>query len=495
MIRFFQFTDGFDEDKECVREMLPILIDNITESYGDDLSATVLVGSKEEILSSYGSDQKIIGKSFIEGSIGSISFDISEIRQAASTCLSDCIVMLSGFQPNERAQITAMVEILGGEISSVYCDSVNVIIASSHTNVNLHKAEVKGVDVVSKSWIEECYETLSCASIGPHVSPPFTEFVITSSGLLPEDTRDIRDIVIEGGGLWSDHFDDAVNAVIAPYLSEAPKIQSALRCGVPVIRPAWIYECKNRICSHYNHVLNFWAVDDRHSSLFTSLSFTVCEDVTNASALKEAILHSGGTLSNDGTYKVVNFDYVDDGEFNMLTANWVWDCISDSYVYNRDRVLHRPLGFSVPIPEFKGAIFSVIGFKEPERRFLSEAIRILGGTVIHKISKLSGYILSADNTSKDPFEENSVRYINSNFISQVLSSGVVPSMKVKANHSQDRTSVLLQGVLEKRRKKKMTKFFASENIEGINDFSQRDTYGVIVDVEEKTESDYSQLRW
>lgn len=495
MIRFFKFTDGFNGGKDSVREVLPLLIDGITENYQDTSDDTLLIGSKEEILQLYGSDQRIISNDFIESSMNSIFFDISKVYQVASTCLSGCNIMFIGFTLEERIHMYKIIKILSGDVSLSYNNDVNVIISSSALINNLQDMDTMNIRIVSRSWLDECYETLSCADIRPHILPPFVGFVVTSTNLSPDENREVREIIVNGGGVWSDRFDDDVTTVITSYLSLTPKIRYALRCGVPVVRLKWVYECKGRVCPYHNYVLNSWDTTGNRSSLFQTISFTICDGVKDADIIQKAIVANGGTLSDNGDFKVVDFDYSDDDEFNTITANWIWDCISDSYVHNRDDVLHRPLRFSVPMPEFHGKIFSVVGFNGCERRFFSEAIRVLGGNVIYKISKSSEYVLSADNASGTPYEKNNKRYITPRFVYEVLSNGIVPNMRVQEHNSQGKIDIVLQNIQRMHHRKGLASFLVSENVEGINDFSQRDSFGVVIDVEERRDSDYSQRRW
>lgn len=172
---------------------------------------------------------------------------------AASTprrgILDGVMVCTAGFSPEEKARIAELVEKLGGTSHSALMETTTHLVTEAVGSLKYFAAAERGVSIVTRSWLEECeaMDTAGDLSRAPekdHALPPLAGQELCLTGFADDEKRHEIEACIERGGAMlsrSLRRNDTTHLIAGTPAGE--KFEAAMRWGIPVVRPTWLFEC------------------------------------------------------------------------------------------------------------------------------------------------------------------------------------------------------------------------------------------------------------
>ena len=394
----------------------------------DPDKAAVTVSSCREAVESYGSSRFVISdralKEILEMQIPEFPFT-SERRQIASLCLAPLWISCVGFDQATVITMARQVSLLGGVFTRGMSSDVTLVIASTNASSKVFDARRRRIPVVKKVWLEKCVESFSRVALDGFHLPKFQGLVVCSSDLAPEEHRESKRLVVNGGGVWKDVFDSEVTLLLADCLASTKKIDLALEYSVPIVRRDVLKDQSTF------DVLNWWCMSDRKSRLFDGIVFSVHRECKNIETLRHVIQVHSGIVGRDPNYSLMPHGKENPFENAIaVTPFWFWRCVEAKALLPSDSsIMYSPLTYSGPISGVVGKVFYVDAIDPVLRHSLGDMIRFAGGTVIYRATANIAYAVGCEMTKPliKIAMESKVPVVKPTFIYDMIRAGKPPN--------------------------------------------------------------------
>ena len=417
---------------------------------------TLHIGSYADVVSNRGSQVFFISDNVLkELAIGNFGhFQVSpQIPQCVSLCLNDLSFVASGFERKKFTEIVESIVLLGGEflpLSSV--EKADVYI----TNCPILPPPValfsQDLTIVTENWANECFAKREKVPFDEFLIKPFQGIVLSSSDLEITQSKKIKQIVVNGGGIWKNTLDETTSFLLSSKISSTPKIKLALDMSIPIVRLSWVEAQASNLTSIEPYVLNFWCLKDfKISTLFHNMSFSVHMKCDNRENLIDAIKANGGSFSTPSDYLIVPHLHNTSNGQKYVTSSWIWTCIVEKKIINpNSSVLYRPFPYTKISKKLNG--FTVVLYKmmDPLRYELTECLRSLGVVVHYRISDLAKVIVTIKDTDESLYataNKYNIKVVGVAWAQKLISTGKIPP--IEEYILQNRNKEYIQKLCEK----------------------------------------------
>ncbi|KAL6560544.1 hypothetical protein OROGR_004103 [Orobanche gracilis] len=302
--------------------------------------------------------------------------------------LSECRILLVGFEPSELRKLIEMVRLGGGSHYMSFNQKLtHVIVGNPSENeikeVRSHTA-IGVVYTVKTTWLEEC------TFIKKEV--PVLQSHIAYDLFLPKDPINFNrkpaasmSVSKKGGSSISQTMDNVLVAknsqfkVSSDLKQEANlKVQSGLSKGIRHIKSSTVFKGKLF----------------RFSSSFPQ---------EQRPEIVRWINEGGGEVVGDQQKKNVHFIVERHGAVSSLTStvrstyvttHWVHSCLEDGCLLDvSSHILYHPLPCRIPLPGFEGYRICVSRYDTKERHLLRNLCYVLGARATEKLTKKVTHLL------------------------------------------------------------------------------------------------------
>ncbi|KAL6548814.1 hypothetical protein OROHE_008659 [Orobanche hederae] len=310
--------------------------------------------------------------------------------------LSECRILLVGFEPSELRKLVEMVRKGGGSRYMSFNQKLTHIIVGNPSKneikeVRSHTAAVGVVYTVKTTWLEEC--TFKKKEV------PVLQSHIAYDSLLPKDPINLNrkpatsmSVSKQGKSSIPQTMDNVLGAkdsqfeVSSDLTQEANlKVQSGLSKGIRHIKSSTVFKGK---------LFRF------------SSSFPQEQHLEYAPAIKPEIvlwINEGGGEVVEDQQKNVHFIVERHGAVSSLTStvrstyvttHWVHSCLEDGCLLDvSSQILYHPLPCQIPLPGFEGYRICVSRYDTKERHLLRNLCYVLGARTTEKLTKKVTHLL------------------------------------------------------------------------------------------------------
>ena len=389
---------------------------------------TLHVGSTEDVISVFGHHIYYVSLKFLKeaAEIGLKDFHISyKSPQCLSLILNSDNFVVDGYKGNEKALIESKIRLLGGNLN---LELVNVFVSNNPILPTMISAFEDQIEIVSKKWVENCFEKMERVEFKPFRLQRFNGLVFTASDLMPQKVKLLKKLVNERCGKWNDNLNDETSILIASKLGNTQKIKQALKYSIPIVKPEWIFKQSQAWTQIESYVLNFWCLKKIRTSLFNGISFQIHEKC-DEKALHLAIEANSGSISDNPDFIIVDNLYIEDDDKNYVTTSWIWDCISkQKLIPKTSSIAYQPLHYLNPSNDFKGFAIAFYDINDDLRYELSECLRAIGISVHLRVSKTSNIIVSEkiDEELRDLNLKYGFEIVSTNWVYDLIKTNTLP---------------------------------------------------------------------
>lgn len=375
----------------------------LTSNFGDQ--CTLHIATTEEVLTQVGSEHYFVTEKILSD-LSNLEFShfmvSSSSRQCISLCLRNVTIAYTGFNEDASTIIKDKISLLGGKITvEDDVENASVLIANCPIYESVITDHALGIPIVSYDWIDQCFQKLSFLEFKEYLLKQFSGLTFTSTDLEPSQQKLLKSIIKDGGGNWQDVLDDKVNFLIANSLTMTNKIRLAMKIGLPIVTPNWIFSQEKQFSYFQADLLNWWILPGKTYPIFASIAFAIHKDCEYRDILIDLIeIHSGIMSNKPDIYIVPNFYQVPDKK-KYVTPTWIWNCFSQKKVLELNEcVCYTPFSFSKPIKKLHGMIIVLYRISEPLRSEIAECLRQNGACVYFSFSSKAKVIISFEESEK-----------------------------------------------------------------------------------------------
>lgn len=282
---------------------------------------------------------------------------------------------------------------MGGNLS---VEEVNVLVSNNPILPAMAYAFEEQIEIVSKKWVDACFEMMERVDFGPFRLQRFNGLVVVASDLMPNRVRLLKQLVNERCGKWNESLNNETSILVTERLGNTQKIKMAMMHSIPIVSPEWILKQVQTWTNIEPYVLNFWCLKNIKTDLFNDIHFEIHERLGDEiEVLQMAIEANSGSISEKPDFVIVDNFYIGDDDRNYVTASWVWDCISkQKLIPITGSIIYQPFNYSIPSNDFKGFTVALNVLNDNLRYELSECLRALGISIHLRVSKVSNIIVS-----------------------------------------------------------------------------------------------------
>lgn len=407
-----------------------------TKVYGEP--KTLHIGTYNDVLEQSNSNLYYISLQMLEDAALTYKlthFQISEcFRQCLSLCLKGlCFAASNSFDKQEFANIVEKVSLLGGKFVSI--NEVNKINAFI-TNVPLLPPSItfvrQDIKFIKSEWVEECFKQIERLEFDDYIIQNFESLSISSSDLEPYQSKQLKEKVLKGNGIWKETLDSSVTFLIASHFSSTPKVKLALQMSVPIVNPKWIYSQSRNFCSIKPYIMNFWVLPDyQKSMLFSEKTFAIHVDCEDRNCVIEAIKAHSGSFSTTPDYLIVPHFFQTALDKKCVTVSWIWFCITEKKIISPESsILYRPFPYQKVSSKLKGFVVVLYKIENESTRYeISECLRTLGIIVHYKASSKANVIVvnEADDKIINAAKRYKTQIVSFSWVIKLVNTGKLPS--------------------------------------------------------------------
>lgn len=407
------------------------------KTYGE--SKTLHIGSIDDVLEQINSNIYYISYQMLEDAALTYKIDHFQVSECFRQCLSLCLKGLcfaasSSYNKQEFTNIVEKVALLGGEFVSINdANIINVYITNIPlipTSISLLKRN--DLKIVKFEWVEECFKQVERISFDDYIIRKFESLSISSSNIEPNQSKQLKEKVLNGGGTWNETLDNSVSFLIASNFSSTPKVKLALQMSVPIVDPKWVYAQSKNLCSIDPYILNFWILNGyKQSALFSGNTFAIHVDCEDRNCVIEAIKAHSGSFSTTPDFLIVPHFFQTTIDKICVTVSWIWLCIKEKKIINPDSsILYRPFPYQKVSSKLKNYVVVLYKIDNESTRFeISECLRTLGVIVHYKVSSKANVIVvyKKDDSIIKAANRYRIQLVSFNWVIKLINTGKLPS--------------------------------------------------------------------
>ncbi|KAM7518765.1 hypothetical protein LguiB_017727 [Lonicera macranthoides] len=331
--------------------------------------------------------------------------------------LSNCRILLVGFDASEMRKLVNMVRRGGGSRYMAFSEKLTHIVVG--TPSESEKKEVRGlaalgvIYVVRTVWLEDCDREKK--------EIPVSQRHIASDLLLPKDSKSYNKGVVLGmngmkeGKPYSIHsilpdeqLQRSMNsgAVMSSEKSKELRRDSSLGATTRCTNQSQICSLngndkgQHKIMRGSSNV-----IQDRKPGVFSGRLFRFSSSFPGDRRMEivEWINQGGGEVVVDPTEKNVHFTVECHGAVHTPTnisgsinvsSHWIRSCLEDGHLLDvGGHILYTPLPCWVPLPGFQSFRFCVSQYDEKDRVLLRNLCFVLGAKFVEKLTKKVTHLL------------------------------------------------------------------------------------------------------
>jgi hypothetical protein len=428
----YWLSPSVTREKFTLRSSLDHIIPGITPAATSGGPRTLHIGTPEEVLAAYGSDLYYCTSSVIRELAANHlhHFDLTpESRQSISLCFRGFCIATSCSDDSARDMLRRTTLALGGEFVSPDSDHLTHFVTDIPIFPDYILNQIDELFLVTFAWVQQSFEQQKVLPVDAFRLKPFSNLFFTSSDLDPDEAHHLKKIVVAGGGVWCNSYDDSISFVVTHRLAMTPKIRLALSASVPIVKPAWLLAQQRNFANPANFLLNFWCWQDRRSQLFEGFSFAIHIDCEDRDLVIETITANSGSFGQEPDFFVVPHFYESpDGHY--VTPTWVWSSVTEQRVLPvTDSRVYSP--FAVRKICLKGYVVALCKLRESDRFELAEGLRAFGVAVHFRISELAKVAVadSQDCDLKTQAARFRVPLVKISWVLELLEKGVAPNVE------------------------------------------------------------------
>lgn len=420
--------------KEKSHELLTKLrtIDrSLSITYDKNAQNLVFVVTIDEILKHIGSKRTIITDIFIDNAVKQKIRNLHFLKpgyQYISLCLSPLVITCTGFEQSKITDIALRIQLLGGVFQRQFSDDTSLLIAGKSLTPAYFHAIQNGIPVVKLEWLSKCFQEKERIDLQDYVFPCFYQITFTSTDLTKQCKHELKCIIENNGGKWSERIDDDTSYLISRTLCCTDKISTAISQKICIIKPEWIYTSAQMPKPPRDYILNWWDFNKERKNIFKGISFSNISD----SNLTSAIKFNGGYFEPIPDIYIT--EYIDKtmSENKYVTPYWVWKCISiGEYIDISKSPAYTPLPYKTPVRDFKGWIISLIDIPVDIAQDFAYQIRTIGAVPYYHLSRQALVIISVEyNQEISSFSKKyNIPAVSVAWLTKTLSVGKAPGFK------------------------------------------------------------------
>ena len=349
-------------------------------------------------------------------------------HQYISTCLANVNITSTGFEIEDLRVLVKEIGMLGGNFERSLTKDTYALVAATTASHKVYSAAEISVPVVTTEWVHACFDSRVHIPLNEYRMPSFFGCKFSSTDLTMKQKKDISKLVKNGGGVWSDSYDETVTYLVSHRLTSSRKILLALAANVPIVVPEWVMKTSNSLISPTPYTLNWWCFQKTKLHFFRGMSFELSKQIASVESLSEAIIESGGSIESPAKY-YVTVDLTDTSSGIPVSPRWVWRCVSEkAFIPIDDSLTYKPFPFKTPLMELNGKAISVINFPDDVRLDIADALRNLGLNVYYSFSRNASVVImqSPDAKTIQNAQEYGIPVVGLAWFVELMKTGQVP---------------------------------------------------------------------
>ena len=402
------------EDRDILKKKLLTIDENLSEYYQLNEKNILYITNEPFILENYKTNYFYITPDAIheiyKSNLKEFPFYFS--KQLTSICLLNKIFLISLLSKEKVIEIDKYIKLLGGNIISNENLNYDFLISNSSFSKKVLNSYLKKIPVISPNFIIDIYRIKKIDDLILNFKLPlFQGFNITTTDLSLNIKKNLQNLIISNGGIFSEELTENTNILLTNKLSTTNKIKIALKENMPIINYKWIFDSINEFKNLENYCLNKWIFEGK-SKLFEGISFNIHLNIELIDIIVEAIKYHSGEINLDPNYIIVPNSNFENFNFKNVTINWLWDCIYYNKILDiQSSIIYYPFKFENSNNLLKNQLFSILITDENIKFEIIEIIRNLGGLILFRESKKSNFLIS-DSIKNLNLSNNNIKLIS-----------------------------------------------------------------------------------
>ncbi|KAF8411734.1 hypothetical protein HHK36_004292 [Tetracentron sinense] len=331
--------------------------------------------------------------------------------------LSDCRILLVGFQASEMRKLVNMVRIGGGSRYMSFSEKLTHIVVGTPSEIE--KKEVRRhaalgiIYVVRTVWLEDCDREKKEIPVSQrHIAydlllPKGVQTIFYKQSTGNPDTMKGKSSTAQysmptGQALGSMNFESGMSLEknTEAKLETNPKgCSSAEEATKSVQQSLFAVNDKYKGPQKLQHDYTENVQDRISSNIFKGWLFRFSSNFREdqRAEVVEWVNQGGGEIVDDKIKRNVHFTIechgpmqkpADAYQTTIVSSHWIRSCLEDGCMLDvGSHILYSPLPCRIPLPGFEGFRFSVSQYEEKDRRLLRNLCFVLGAKFTEKLSK------------------------------------------------------------------------------------------------------------
>nr|XP_029713990.1 DNA topoisomerase 2-binding protein 1-like [Aedes albopictus]XP_029713991.1 DNA topoisomerase 2-binding protein 1-like [Aedes albopictus] len=168
-----------------------------------------------------------------------------------TTAMRNLTVCSSGLKPDEKSEISRMVQHMGGYYLDILNAACTHLVAATVKSIKYEKAAEIKLKIMHPDWVKDVWEqsqqkmiNATDSAFARHALPVFYSLTITSTGLSTQKRNQIKQLIEDNGGRYIGAFKSEITDILILEKNSvgSAKFQGAIRCKKECLSPAWIVD-------------------------------------------------------------------------------------------------------------------------------------------------------------------------------------------------------------------------------------------------------------